>query len=471
MNPSRRSRPLAPLRLPPVAPRWLTGLLLLLLCSPGGCSNESPPAEPGSAAGDQAADRPTATPTTPLDNNAPQAESAPPPAQSATAADTRLTAEQVALLLQARLSAEQLEQGWVRLFDGLSLLGWEDFGAANWRVEQGTIVADSGETGLLGFPLRLDDFEIQLQFQAAANTNSGLFLRTPKQPTDPQQDCLEVNIAPPENPFPTGSLVARLRPTDTDFPTHHWGQWHHLHVRLQANHVQVRLDGQTWVDQQIPHLPPDGYIGLQFREGPIAFRDILIRPLASETILPSENLDLFSVPETDTHVRLSQAGELELVGGPGWIATKASWGDFWLHSRWQTLQPNTNSGIFFRCVPDSRLDGYELQIHNAYAESDRSQPLDSGTGAIFRRSVARAVLSDDAQTNFISLIAQGPQIATWVNGVPISQLTDRRPPDPNPRRGSRLEPGPLMLQAHDAQTAIRFEALSVSRLPAGTSAD
>jgi hypothetical protein len=447
------------------APRRLIGLLLLSIT--GGCWNRTLDPEPELAPDDQTTAAPAAIPRA----NDPAAGQSPPLAGATAATETPLTADQVALLLEARLTAEELEQGWVRLFDGVSLHGWQDFGAANWRVEQGTLMADSGETGLLGFPFRLADFEIQLQFQAAANTNSGLFLRTPKQPTDPQQDCLEVNIAPPDNPFPTGSLVARLRTAVTDFQTHQWGQWHHLQVRLQADHVQVRLDDQLVIDQAVPQLPPDGYIGLQFREGPIAFRDIRIRPLDSEKLLPTENLQAFSVPESDTRVNLSEAGELELVGGPGWIATTSSWGDFWLHSRWQTLQPDTNSGIFFRCVPDSRLDGYELQIHNAYADSDRTQPLDSGTGAIFRRSVARAVLSDDGQRNFISLIAQGPHIATWVNGVPVSQLTDRRPPDPNPRRGSRLEPGPLMLQAHDSQTAIRFETLAVSKLPAGTSGD
>ena len=57
------------------------------------------------------------------------------------------------------------------------------------------------------------DYELHVEFQAPPQTNSGIFLRTPLKPTNPASDCYELNIAPPDNPFPTGSFVGRQKAT------------------------------------------------------------------------------------------------------------------------------------------------------------------------------------------------------------------------------------------------------------------
>ena len=60
------------------------------------------------------------------------------------------------------------------------------------------------------------DYELHVEFKAPATTNSGIFLRTPLEPKDPAKDCYELNIAPQDNPFPTGSLVGRIKQTSSD---------------------------------------------------------------------------------------------------------------------------------------------------------------------------------------------------------------------------------------------------------------
>ncbi len=47
------------------------------------------------------------------------------------------------------LTAEEASQGWVRLFDGATLFGWQMASSANWRVEDGAILVDQGSVGLL----------------------------------------------------------------------------------------------------------------------------------------------------------------------------------------------------------------------------------------------------------------------------------------------------------------------------------
>ena len=81
-------------------------------------------------------------------------------------------------LLAARLGTEDLDLGWIRLFDGQSLLGWKSTSNANWKVENSEIVASEGDAGFLMTEVRFSDYEIELEFFAEDNTNSGVFLRT-----------------------------------------------------------------------------------------------------------------------------------------------------------------------------------------------------------------------------------------------------------------------------------------------------
>ena len=99
-------------------------------------------------------------------------------------------------LLAARLPGEELNVGWIRLFDGQSLMGWRNAGNADWKVEDGVLVATQGEPGLLCTSVRFSDFELMLEYKGTERTNSGVFLRTPSIPTNPAKDCLEFNIAP-----------------------------------------------------------------------------------------------------------------------------------------------------------------------------------------------------------------------------------------------------------------------------------
>ncbi len=77
---------------------------------------------------------------------------------------------------------------WIRLFDGQTLMGWEKAGGnANWRVEEGALVADSGDNSLLCTTVPFRDYEIIAEFRCADRTNSGLFfVHLPSPPIRPK---------------------------------------------------------------------------------------------------------------------------------------------------------------------------------------------------------------------------------------------------------------------------------------------
>lgn len=363
-------------------------------------------------------------------------------------------------LLATRLSDEELREGWIRLFDGQTLMGWTPSDGANWHVVDNTIVATEGTNSLLCTSVPFSDYEVSLEFRAEENTNSGVFLRTPLVPTDPARDCFELNIAPKENPFPTGSLVFRQKRNESvSDPAPN--EWHSLKALVRGTHVITWLDGVQTCDYQDTTNLKSGLLGLQFREGKIEFREIKIRPLTEEMLVGK--MDRFK-PAVNVRADYDPAGALTISGGRGHVESTFTFGDGVVQFSAETLVGNVNSGVFFRCIPGEDMNGYECQLHHGYSGS-RLKPVDSGSGAIFRRQPARAVLSDEGQMAHVTIVASGPKISTWVQGVQVVEFVDTRKPDANPRRGLRLEPGTLMLQGHDPECKVRFHSVRVQSFP------
>ncbi len=251
-------------------------------------------------------------------------------------------------LLGARLPIEQTTQGWIRLFDGHTMFGWMIAGTANWRVDEGTLTADRGEPCLLSTSTRWSDYELELEFQGDAETNSGVFLRSPIDPKDPSTDCFEINIAPSDNPFPTGSIVQRnkcdLFEGDTTL-------WHTMNLVCDGDSLTVRVDGMLMCKSDDAGSPRNGHIGLQFRSGAIRFRDIRLRPLGLETLLDASLTKWKQYEDMPGSFTLSDNGELIVDGGKQQLESKDSYGDFTLLTDYKMDEPASNSGIFFR---DSR---------------------------------------------------------------------------------------------------------------------
>lgn len=372
------------------------------------------------------------------------------------------TAEQ---LLDQRLDEAEASQGWLRLFDGHTLFGWEIAGKANWRVEEGAIVVDSGEQCLLCTSLPWQDYELSVEFNAAKGTNSGIFLRTPMQPEDPAVDCYEVNIAPEDNPFPTASVVKRQKssgvPAETEADS-----WRTMSMRLEGGELTVSVDGEEACRYSDPIGLGPGRIGLQHNQGKIAFRNIRLRPLGLDSLLDEELSQWTRYPEMPGSFETTEEGWLHVQGGRTQLETKSEYGDFVLLAEYKLPAAEMNSGIFFRCVPGSEMDGYECQISNEMKDGQPLLPADCGTGGIFRRQDARVVAGEVDRWNTVVLVAHRAKMAAWVNGIQVSDYSDDRPPDPNPRRGRRLEPGTLMIQGHDPGTDALFKQLAIKPIQA-----
>lgn len=387
-----------------------------------------------------------------------------------------------------QLTGEQIADGWISLFDGETLFGWEQVNDVDWHVADGEIRASEGEVGLLMTTSQFADYELHVEFRADAETNSGVFLRTSRQPEDVEKDCYEVNIAPMSNPFPTGSIVGRVKfPPDVDDSGTGWtaypplssigvakakelavsdGKWHTYDLTTRQDKITVRLDGVVILEYKDPSPKLRGHISLQHNSGAIAFRNVRLKPLGTKPIFNGKDLTGWNTDRAEaSEFKVTPDGELQVLDGRGQIESEASYGDFVLQLECFVNGDALNSGVFFRCIPRDFMMGYECQIQNDMQDGDPTKPVDCGTGGIFRRQNARRIVARDRAWFAMTLIADGPHMAAWVDGYQVSDWTDTRPPHENPRKGLRLEPGTLAIQGHDPTTDLRFRQLRLAEMP------
>ena len=168
------------------------------------------------------------------------------------------------------------QDGWVSLFDGKTLDGFTQTGEANWRVEDGAIVADKGKGGHLVSKEKYKDHAIRIEFWSDEKANSGIFARC-----DPQKigakTCYEFNIfdTRPDPTYGTGSIVYI---GEVDPMPKAGGKWSTMEIGAKGRHLTLTFDGKKTVDVR-NGLFDKGHIALQFGVGTVKFRKVGIKPL------------------------------------------------------------------------------------------------------------------------------------------------------------------------------------------------
>lgn len=434
----------------PLTFRLLSPLFLSLLLS--GCGSETPEAGPAAA------------PSTSSETAGQEIKPASRPKTTKGPEALPLNDDPELLLTEG-----DIREGWIQLFDGQTLAGWTPTNEVDWHItDDGLIEASQGEPGLLLTTVPFADFELRCEYWISEGGNSGIFLRCAPEPTNPTRDCYEFNIFDSREEFGTGSLVGRTEPTAKSLGEE---KWRTAMIRVEGNHFTASLDGEPVLDFKdvTENLLTSGRIGLQKNEGLVKFRNVFLKPLGTKSIFNGNDLTGWhSVPGSKSEFVVADEA-IGVSNGPGFLESDASWSDFVLQFDAKTNGDGLNSGVFFRLIPgteETPSNGYELQIENVFQNDDRTQPKDNaGTGAIFRRTKARWVVPNDHEWFTMTLIAHGPRIATWVNGFQVTDWEDTRPADPNPRRGSRVEAGPISLQGHDPTTDLMFRNLRIAAYP------
>lgn len=174
--------------------------------------------------------------------------------------------------------------GWITLIDGQDGMdNWSVTGsAANWRAEDGAILADK-TTGkgasVLVSKRSFKDLEVYVEFWAGDDTNSGVYIRAPNPTTvNTASGAYEVQIwdKNPNQKYATGSLVnvAEVKPIYKA-----GGRWNTFEIYAKGSEITVKLNGVVTASIKDAKNTQGGRIGLQFNGGPIKFRKLQVKEL------------------------------------------------------------------------------------------------------------------------------------------------------------------------------------------------
>lgn len=167
------------------------------------------------------------------------------------------------------------DSGFIPLFNGKDLSGWEVYGTELWYVnEAGNLVCESGKEKGYGYLATRDyynDFDLELEFKQLSNGNSGVFFRSfIENPT--KIHGLQCEVAPKGQgtggiyePYGRGWLFQIPRDKENSLKTKDWNK---LRIRVKGNQVQ------TWLNEEIMAELKDekngraqGRIALQIHDG------------------------------------------------------------------------------------------------------------------------------------------------------------------------------------------------------------
>lgn len=169
---------------------------------------------------------------------------------------------------------------WVTLLDGSNLSQWYTVGKANWRLQDGSVVADKKtgkDNGFLVTNKIYKDFELHAEFWVSNDANSGIFMRCGNPEVLTDKVCYEANIFDQRKDplYGTGALVhiAKVAPMPKA-----GGKWNTYDITVKGDHIVLVLNGEKTVDVH-DKLLNAGRIGLQYAEGVVKFRSVKIREL------------------------------------------------------------------------------------------------------------------------------------------------------------------------------------------------
>ncbi len=334
------------------------------------------------------------------------------------------------------LTAKEIADGWILLFDGQTTFGWKTEGEV--KVEGGWLKLGGDKPAKIAHHLSFRDFELRAEY---ANVERG------QQSIDIFSRILSAKV-------PAGKVGTFEMMNKGDY--------------LRTGHI--RVEGEVIGEEKFSFsgggMPPIPFVVETPAKGGIALRSIKLRPIEMRPLFNSKDLTGWHEhPQRKASKWSVEEGVLRVRNGPGDLQTDGQWADFVLQAEIRTHGKALNSGIFFRCIPGDYQNGYEAQIQNGFKDGDRSKPADFGTGAIYRRIAARKVVSDDDAWFTMTVAAQGNRIATWVNGYMTVAWVDERPANNNPRNGSKTDKGAISLQGHDPTTDISFRQIRLGELP------
>jgi hypothetical protein len=195
---------------------------------------------------------------------------------------------------KAGVTPEEAKEGFVSLFDGKTLEGWQG-AVAGYKVVDGTMLCEPG--GNLFTKKEYANFILRFEFKLPPAGNNGVGIRSPLEGTAAYTG-MEIQILDDGHPnykdlhdYQAHGSIYGAVPAKRGFlkPT---GEWNVEEIVAEGSHIKVTLNGTVITDADIAKIEktvdgaehpglhnPKGYISWQGHGDPVAFRNVRIKEL------------------------------------------------------------------------------------------------------------------------------------------------------------------------------------------------
>lgn len=199
------------------------------------------------------------------------------------------------------------DDGWVSLFDGKTLNGWNRaaLGKAEYEVKDGTIhgtTVEGSPNTFLASEKQYGNFELQFEVKVHDKLNSGVQIRSREKTADDGKDVgrffgpqVEIESSPGQAGYIYGEATGlgwlSQAPQDKQHSHSHIknGEWNKYRIRANGPRIQTWINGEKVADlthDGVFKTHPKGHIGLQVHgikkgTGPydVSWRNIKIKEL------------------------------------------------------------------------------------------------------------------------------------------------------------------------------------------------
>lgn len=387
------------------------------------------------------------------------------------------------LFYHPRLKEQQfLSADWCQLFDGHTDFGWKvqdsgHYAGGKFTFGQGEICSDPFHPGMVYTNMPFGDVSLRFDYWVEKGSEVLLLLNTPPNPADLNSSCYTIVLESEKISRPRGLLLGRhgyslpdlraMRDRQVNSDTEEAeedGTWHSARVRIDEGTIQVEIDKQgvsSYFDQEPISA---GHIAFLVAKGKARFCNIIWQPAQTVAVFDSENEKESSWRRSDgVGIIGNNTAGFRLSGGT--VESREVFGNFVLQMQYYQGNISGDSSLFVRAVPKQDNSGYEISLQNFPTRQDRESVVGVDAGSFRQRRDARYVRAQDMQWNYLTVAVMNRQLATWVNGVPVCEIEDKRITPFPPGTGPFLAPGTIRLAVPDDNTFFQLRRLMVSPIP------
>jgi hypothetical protein len=202
-----------------------------------------------------------------------------------------------AIILGCAFTAAAADKdGWIDLFNGKDLTGWNTTG--NWIIHDDGVIEIRPKDGQKGWKRFSDylttkdkykDFILSVEYNYPKGGNSGVYFRIkdPKNPVNTGIECQVLDCSHKGDKLTAhdhGGIIKTQAPSKN--MSKKPGEWNKMVITAKGYHLQVELNGEKIIDIQLDKTPVkdrplEGHISLQDHGQPhnIKFRNIRLKKL------------------------------------------------------------------------------------------------------------------------------------------------------------------------------------------------